>query len=123
MNVMLKTLLGMSLVMSAGFTYAGNCSDPKDDFDDLNCLNEVYQKSDQELDEVYAMLRKLMNTSQKKQLIKDQKNWQSSLKHDCSIMREGYFFVSLGCTTVATIERTYELQDRLDACKAGQCSI
>lgn len=110
----------MSVFLSS-VAFAGNCDKPRDDFDGLYCLNKVYQESDKELNVAYKELRSFLNKPEKKALKTTQIAWIKSRNNSCSFRKGRDFYVSLGCTTKTTVERTNQLRDRTRECKATGC--
>ncbi len=100
---------------------ADNCNKPKDDFDNLYCLNKVYQAADKDLNKAYKKLKKLLKRNGRKKLKQRQRGWIRKRNHKCSFRRNGVFYVSLSCTTKTTIARTNELRNRIRECKATGC--
>lgn len=100
---------------------ADNCDKPRDDFDGLYCLNKIYIEADKELNESYKALRAYLNDAEKQQLKKTQIAWIKERNSSCSLRQDGMFFVSLGCTTKTTVDRTNTLKDRIRECKATGC--
>ncbi|MDH5548131.1 MAG: lysozyme inhibitor LprI family protein [Gammaproteobacteria bacterium] len=100
---------------------ADNCDKPRDDFDDLYCLNKVYQEADNELNQEYKTLRSFLSESESKVLKKRQVSWIKSRNERCSFRKDGMFFVSLSCTKSMTVNRTNELRDRIRECKSTGC--
>jgi len=117
---MYKTLFIIVLLL-ANAAYADNCDKPRDDFDGLYCLNKVYQESDNELNKAYKLLRTFLNKKEKKSLRKTQLEWINSRNNNCSIRKNGAFYVSLDCTTKSTVRRTNVILDRIRECKATGC--
>ena len=118
MNKYFFVLLSVLLSSTA---LADNCDKPRDDFDGLYCLNKVYQESDKEPNVVYKELRTHLNKPEKKALKTTQLAWIKSRNGSCSFRKGRDFYVSLGCTTKMTVDRTNQIRDRVRECKATGC--
>ncbi|GLT17282.1 hypothetical protein GCM10007938_10590 [Vibrio zhanjiangensis] len=117
----MKKIITAITILVSGAVLADNCDKPRDDFDDLYCLNKVYQESDKELNSAYKSLRSFLNDEEKNKLKKTQISWIKNRNDECSFKMDGDFFVSLGCTTSMTVARTNHLLDRVRECKATGC--
>lgn len=63
---MKKTIFAL-LLCSSSFAFANSaCDTPRDDFDDLYCLNKVYLEADKELNENYKKLNSKLDNEGKK---------------------------------------------------------
>ncbi|HHC74843.1 MAG TPA: DUF1311 domain-containing protein [Thiothrix sp.] len=117
-KVYLATLALAALPFTA---FADNCDQPRDDFDNLYCLNKVYIQADKDLNTAYKALRGYLNSSEKKTLKTGQIEWINHRNDDCSDYNDRGFFVNLRCAADTTIDRTNFLQDRIRECKATGC--
>ena len=117
--------LSLALLFSAalcGNAFANSaCDKPKNDFDDLYCLNKVYQEADKELNENYKKLTPKLDAEGKKSLKSGQLNWIQQRNERCSKREGSAFYVNLACATNTTIERAQFLQDRLRECASSGC--
>lgn len=98
-----------------------NCDNPKNDFDDLYCLNKVYLQADKDLNASYGKLMKKLDGNGKALLKKGQLAWISSRNNECSYTDGRGFFVNLACATSTTIERLQFLDDRYRECVSSGC--
>lgn len=117
----MKKYIFLIAILSSTSAFADNCDKPRDDFDGLYCLNKIYQEADNELNSAYKELKALLNKEEFKKLKTSQLKWIKSRNNNCSFRKNGKFFVSLGCTTEMTVNRTNQLRDRMRECKATGC--
>ncbi|HJV28370.1 MAG TPA: lysozyme inhibitor LprI family protein [Aromatoleum sp.] len=112
--------LAVTAFSSAAFANSA-CDKPRDDFDDLYCLNKVYQEADSELNANYKKLKPLLDANGAAALKKGQLAWIEERNSRCS-QRDGLeFFVNLSCATKRTISRAQFLQDRYRECVSAGC--
>ena len=97
------------------------CDKPRNDFDDLYCLNKVYQEADAELNTNYKKLMAKLDASGAAALKKGQLAWINERNASCSRRDSDGFFVNLGCATSRTISRAQYLQDRFRECVSSGC--
>lgn len=71
----MKPLFFILAIFSTQAASADNCDNPRDEFDGLYCLNKIYMKSNEELNSSFKELRALLNTDEKKSLLKTQLQW------------------------------------------------
>ena len=72
--------LGLAILFCVNSTLvfaAESCDKPKNDFDDLYCLNKVYLQADKDLNEVYGQLVKVLDADGKALLKQGQLKWIS----------------------------------------------
>lgn len=117
----MKHIFLILAVLTTPAALADNCDNPRDDFDGLYCLNKIYMKSDEELNNSFKELRTLLNADEKKSLLKTQLQWIETRNSTCSLKNSTGFYVNLSCVTKTTIERTNVLRDRIRECKATGC--
>jgi uncharacterized protein YecT (DUF1311 family) len=117
----MKSLFLALAIFTTEGAMADNCDKPRDDFDGLYCLNKIYMKADEDLNDSFRELRALLNPEEKKALIKTQLQWIETRNSTCSLKNSTGFFVNLSCVTKTTIERTNTLRDRIRECKATGC--
>lgn len=118
----MKKLLAILLLAASAGAYANSaCDKPKNDFDDIYCLNKVYSQADKELNKSYGELAKLLDANGKKMLKASQMAWISNRNDSCSYKDHRGFFVNLSCATQATIERLQFLNDRKRECNSAGC--
>lgn len=128
-NIMKHNIIKTSLAIltSTAFMFpmlswsAENCDKPNNDFDGLYCLTKVYLEADKELNNSYAKLTKLLNTSQKSKVKRGQLAWIRERNDQCSYNNDEGFFVNMGCATRRTTTRVNFLNERVRECNAGSC--
>ncbi|MDR3415907.1 MAG: lysozyme inhibitor LprI family protein [Nevskia sp.] len=98
-----------------------DCDHPRDDFDDLYCLDKVYIQSDKDLNDAYGKLSKQLDANGKSALKKGQLGWIKSRNEQCSMKDDHGFWVNLDCATKTTVGRTQFLQDRYRECVSAGC--
>ena len=129
MNIVNRTIgkTSLAILTSAAFMFpmlswgAQNCDKPVNDFDGLYCLTKVYLEADKELNNSYAKLTKLLNTSQKSKVKRGQLAWIRERNDQCSYNNDEGFFVNMGCATRKTTTRVNFLNERVRECNAGSC--
>ena len=109
------------LSVSAAASANSSCDAPKNDFDDLYCLNKVYIQSDKDLNTSYSAVAKMLDKEGKKSLKSGQLAWIQLRNDHCSYHDNRGFFVNIDCATKTTIERVQFLDDRLRECKSAGC--
>ena len=109
------------ITLSSSVFARSNCDRPRDDFDDLYCLNKVYLQADKDLNEAYSKLSKKLNSEGDALLKQGQLAWIKSRNDDCSYKDNRGFFVNIACATKTTIERTQFLTDRYRECVSSGC--
>ena len=117
----MKKLIYCFALLFTSTAFSDNCDKPRDDFDGLYCLNKVYQEADKELNDAYKKLRSFLNSNEKSTLKKTQINWIEQRNKQCSLRKDGAFYVNLSCTTHKTVTRTNILNNRIRECKATGC--
>ena len=118
----MKKLIVAALLCMSGSAFANSaCDKPKNDFDDLYCLNKVYQEADKELNENYKALVAKLDADGKKALKTGQLAWIANRNDACSKRESSGFYVNLDCATQTTIERAQFLQDRVRECVSAGC--
>lgn len=100
---------------------SADCDHPKNDFDDLYCLNKVYIQADKDLNEEYGKLSKQLDANGKSALKHGQLAWIKTRNDQCSSKDDRGFWVNLDCATQTTISRTQFLQDRNRECASAGC--
>ena len=118
---MKKIILTFALCSSSIAFANSACDVPKNDFDDLYCLNKVYQEADKELNENYNKLNIKLDGEGKKKLKSTQLSWMKSRNESCSRKDNTGFFVNLDCAAKTTISRSQFLQDRIRECVSAGC--
>lgn len=117
---MRKLIATIIITVASGAAYA-DCDNPKNDFDDLYCLNKVYIQADKDLNDSYGKLMKKLNNEGRSLLKKGQLDWIRNRNDDCSYHDQRGFFVNLECATHTTIERVQFLDDRYRECVSSGC--
>lgn len=118
----MKTILAAVLLCASGFAQANSeCDKPRNDFDDLYCLNKVYQEADRELNENYKKLVAKLDENGKRVLKEGQLAWMKDRNKRCSRHEVDVFLVDMECATNTTIKRSQFLQDRLRECVSSGC--
>ncbi|WP_051711531.1 lysozyme inhibitor LprI family protein [Andreprevotia chitinilytica] len=117
-----KILIALTLAFAAHGALANSaCDKPKNDFDDLYCLDKVYLQADKDLNDAYGKLVKQLDADGKAALKKGQLAWISSRNTECSWKDNRGFFVNLDCATRMTTERAQFLVERLRECTSAGC--
>ncbi len=98
-----------------------DCDNPRDDFDDLYCLNRIYVQADADLNEAYKKLVGRLDDDGRKILKKSQNAWIRDRNSRCSYRDDRGFFVNIRCAADRTIERTNFLNDRYRECISSGC--
>lgn len=62
-------------------TYADNCDQARNTYDDIYCTNKVYASADAELNKNYQLLRAKLNSNQKAILKTSQLSWIRERNH------------------------------------------
>jgi len=118
----MKKVIAALLFCASGAAFANSaCDKPKNDFDDLYCLNKVYQEADKELNENYKNLSAKLDADGKKALKTGQLSWIERRNKSCSKREANDFYVNLDCAANTTIQRAQFLQDRLRECSSSGC--
>ena len=120
MKLHITIMILILLTFLHGLSYA-QCENPRDDFDNLYCLNKIYVQADKDLNTSYQTLKKVIDEEGKILLQKSQLRWIEQRNNQCSFMKDGMFFVSLKCASDTTIERTNFLNDRYRECISSGC--
>ncbi|MFC3625790.1 lysozyme inhibitor LprI family protein [Vogesella amnigena] len=113
--------LGLGLTLATGALANSSCDKPRNDFDDLYCLNKVYSQADKDLNDNYSQLAKLLDGDGRRALKGGQLQWMRQRNDNCSYRDQRGFFVNLDCATQTTLERVRFLQDRVRECKSAGC--
>lgn len=120
-NSMRYLIALLGLCLAAGAHANSSCDKPRNDFDDLYCLNKVYSQADKDLNDNYAQLAKLLDGDGRRTLKSGQLQWMRQRNDNCSYHDQRGFFVNLDCATQTTLERVRFLQDRVRECKSAGC--
>lgn len=118
----MKRMLLALLLCASGAAFANSaCDAPKNDFDDVYCLDKVYQQADKELNVNYKKLNAQLDSDGKKTLKAGQLAWIKERNNSCSKLEANGFYVNLDCATNTTINRSQFLQDRIRECASAGC--
>ena len=118
----MKRLLLAILVCAAGAAQANSaCDKPKNDFDDMYCLNKVYQEADKALNDTYGALSAKLDADGKARLKAGQLNWIKQRNGRCSKQEDDSFYVDLQCAANMTVKRSQFLQGRVRECASAGC--
>ena len=118
----MKRLMLAILVCAAGAAQANSaCDKPKNDFDDMYCLNKVYMEADKELNDTYSKLNSQLDAAGKARLKAGQLSWIKQRNGQCSKPETDAFYVDLQCAANTTIKRSQFLQDRVRECASAGC--
>ncbi|GHD62367.1 MULTISPECIES: lysozyme inhibitor LprI family protein [Jeongeupia] len=119
MNI--RLLAAVAAFVSVPVWANSSCDKPKNDFDDLYCLNKVYQQADQDLNASYGTLSKQLDAAGKSALKRGQLAWIAQRNTDCSYKDAKGFYVNLDCAARTTIDRNTFLTDRIRECRSSGC--
>ncbi|WP_339510133.1 lysozyme inhibitor LprI family protein [Pseudomonas sp. RL_15y_Pfl2_60] len=117
----MKSIVFVALTAFSSLALADNCDKARDDFDNLYCLNKVYQEADKELNSAYGKLRAQLNDEQKNTLKRTQIAWINQRNDACSRREGSSFYVNIRCANDRTVARTNEINDRIRECKSTGC--
>jgi len=115
-----KAVFAAAALLGAASAHA-DCDHPRNDFDDLYCLDKVYIQSDKDLNDAYGKLAKQLDANGKAALKHSQLAWIRSRNDQCSMKDDHGFWVNLDCATQTTIGRTQFLEDRYRECVSAGC--
>ena len=107
------------LLSLSGLSFANNCENPRNTYDDIYCLNKVFQDADRELNKSYATLRTYLNDNQKTILKRSQVTWIKQRDANCSNEEARTVFVQ--CNLDETTSRNAWLRERIRECKTIGC--
>ena len=107
-------------IFGSAAAYA-DCDHPRNDFDDLYCLDKVYIQSDKDLNDEYGKLSKQLDANGKAALKHGQLAWIKARNDQCSMKDDHGFWVNLDCATQTTVSRAQLLQDRNRECVSAGC--
>lgn len=87
------------------------CISPRNYYDQVYCSTKVYGLLDSALNEQYGKTIKSLSSNQARQLKKVQINWIRARDDKCAeVDSDGSVIINLGCSTLATVESLYYLQ-------------
>jgi uncharacterized protein YecT (DUF1311 family) len=116
-----KTIWILAAALFGAAAAHADCDHPRNDFDDLYCLDKVYIQSDKDLNDQYGKLSKQLDANGKAALKSSQLAWIKSRNDSCSMKDDHGFWVNLNCATQTTISRTQFLEDRNRECASAGC--
>lgn len=103
----------------ATLSYADNCDNARNTYDDIYCTNKIYASADADLNKNYQLLRKQLNETQQKILKKSQLAW---IRHrDAECTDDVQSSVNVQCRLTTTQERNNWLQERIRECQTVGC--
>ena len=111
-------ILGWLALFSTA-TYADNCENPRNTYDDIYCVNKIFASADSDLNKSYKELRQYLSNDQKTILKRSQVAWIKDRDINCSSESKGAVYVN--CNTEKTIERNAWLRERIRECKTIGC--
>ena len=114
---MKKTLFCLTLLSLSGFTFADNCDNARNTYDDIYCTNKVYASADLELSNNYQSRRSKLNTNQKAVLKKSQLGWIRARDAECTTDTG----VDVQCRLTTTQQRNNWLRERIRECQTIGC--
>ena len=109
----LSTLLGGALLICATHSFADNCDQTRNTYDDVYCTNKIYASADADLNKNYQALRAKLNNSQKNILKRSQLGWIRERDQNCVSGTT----VDVQCRLESTQDRNHWLIERLRECK------
>ena len=116
---MRKIMFGMICGLITTLSYADNCEQARNTYDDIYCTNKIFASADADLNKNYQQLRTRLDDSQKKILKKSQVAWIRQRDAQCSDDSKSTVYVQ--CQLRSTQERNNWLQERLRECKTVGC--
>ena len=115
----MQKILAVLLLGISSLTFANNCENPRNTYDDVYCTNKVFHDADVELNKNYADLRKYLNDTQKATLKRSQLAWIKQRDMNCSSEENRIVFVR--CNLDETTTRNAWLRERIRECKTIGC--
>ena len=116
---MYKTILALFCSLIASLSFADNCDNTRNTYDDIYCTNKIYASADADLNKNYQQLRSKMNMTQQKILKKSQLAW---IRHrDVTCSDEQQNSVDVECRLSSTQQRNHWLLERLRECNTFGC--
>lgn len=116
---MRKIILALLCGAMATFSYADNCDNARNTYDDIYCTNKIYASADADLNKNYQQLRKQLNAAQQKTLKKSQLVWIRQRDAECT--DDVQSTVNVQCRLTTTQDRNHWLQERLRECQTVGC--
>lgn len=104
-------------MVGSSVTYADNCDQARNTYDDIYCTNKVYASADAELNKNYQLLRTKLNSNQKAILKTSQLSWIRDRDNECTTSTG----VDVSCRLRTTQERNHWLRERVRECTTIGC--
>ncbi|NNP68168.1 lysozyme inhibitor LprI family protein [Acinetobacter sp. C32I] len=114
-----KIIFGLICGAMATLSYADNCENARNTYDDIYCTNKIFASADADLNKNYQQLRKQLSDTQQKILKKSQLAWIRHRDAECSDDSKSTVYVQ--CQLNATQERNNWLQERIRECQTVGC--
>ncbi|WP_432722747.1 lysozyme inhibitor LprI family protein [Jeongeupia wiesaeckerbachi] len=112
--------LVVALLSPAAWSYVG-CHQSRDEFDNLDCLNDIYQQANRDLGTSYKTLDRYLDDAGKTALQRSQRDWLGLRKRECSYRNATGFYINFECATRITSKRTAFFADRIRECRYSSC--
>ena len=116
---MYKIILALFCSLIASLSFADNCDNTRNTYDDIYCTNKIYASADADLNKNYQALRAKLNTAQRNMLKKSQLAWIRQRDAECTDSNRNS--VDVQCRLQTTQERNHWLQERLRECQTVGC--
>ncbi|WP_296257840.1 MULTISPECIES: lysozyme inhibitor LprI family protein [unclassified Pseudomonas] len=100
---------------------AAGCAQPRNAFDQVYCVSNLFSQADRDLNQEYTALRKHLNPTQQSALKAGQVAWIKQRDNDCSEEKSSGYFVNLACAVETTQQRMAFLQERERECTSTGC--
>ena len=114
---MYKIILALFCSLIASLSFADNCDNTRNTYDDIYCTNKVYASADAELNKNYQLLRTKLNSNQKAILKTSQLSWIRDRDNECTTSTG----VDVRCRLRTTQERNHWLRERVRECTTIGC--
>ena len=114
---MKKMLLLAVGIMLCQLSFADNCENARNTYDDVYCTNKLYASADEELNKNYQALRGKLSNNQKTILKKSQLAWIRDRDAACTTLTG----IDVQCRLSTTQERNNWLRERLRECATIGC--
>ena len=108
---------GLFVLLNSTISYADNCENARNTYDDIYCTNKVYASADAELNKNYQKLRTKLTTAQKNILKTSQLGWIRERDEQCTTDTG----VDVSCRLETTQDRNHWLIERLRECDTVGC--
>ena len=116
----MRKLWLLFLIACSGMTFADNCENPRNSYDDIYCTNKIFHDADRELNQNYASLRTYLTDHQKTILKRSQLAWIKQRDTLCASEERRTVFVN--CNLEETTLRNAWLRERIRECKTVGCN-